>query len=96
MEWRTPLQTLWERQLLLCLLESFLADRQQRVVFNGELSNWENVKRGVPQGSVLGPFLFLIYINELCQGLCTNTKLFADDMSPFSVVDNIYESVITT
>ena len=95
MEWRTPLQTLWERQLLLCLLESFLADRQQRVVFNGELSNWENVKRGVPQGSVLGPFLFLIYINELCQGLRTNTKLFADDMSPFSVVDNIYESVIT-
>ena len=74
-------------------LKHFLTNRKQRVVLNGKSSSWTNVKAGVPQGSILGPLLFLIYINDLADGLSSNTKLFADDTSLFSV---IHDSVITT
>ena len=56
---------------------------------NGQLSSWSNIESGVPQGSILGPLLFSIYINDLSEDLTTNAKLFADDVSLFSVVDNI-------
>ena len=74
-------------------MKHFLTNRKQRVVLNGQSSSWTNVKAGVPQGSILGPLLFLIYINDLADGLSSNTKLFADDTSLFSV---IHDSVITT
>ena len=77
---------------LLSLLESFLTDRQQSLVLNGQSSNWENVSSGVPQGSVLCSLLFLIYINDLPRGLYADIKLIAGDTSLFSVVDNIDES----
>ena len=66
--------------------------RKQRVVLNGQHSPWADVKAGVPQGSILGPLLFLIYINELPNRLNSNVKLFADDTSLFSVVHNITDS----
>lgn len=77
---------------LLKLLSSFLADRKQRVVLNGTCSEWEGVLSGVPQGSVLGPLLFLIYINDLTDNINSNIRLFADDSSLFIKVRTIEEA----
>ena len=70
---------------LLKLLRDFLCCRKQRVVLNGQNSSWENVNTGLLQRSILGPLLFLIYINDLSNGVSSNCKLFADDTSLFSV-----------
>ena len=67
----------------------FLSFRKQRVVLNGQVSNWTSIEAGVSQGSILGPLLFLIYINDLSDDLSTNDKLFADETSLFSVVGDI-------
>ena len=77
---------------LLETLADFLNDRKQRDVLNGQNSSWANIEAGVPQGSILGPLLFLIYINDLPDNLSTNVKLFADDTSLFSVVHDIATS----
>ena len=71
---------------LLLLIQSFLADRKQRTVLNGKTSKWGSISAGVPQGSILGPLFFLVYINDLTEDLKCNVKLFADDMSIFTVV----------
>ena len=60
------------------LIIDFLSNRKQRVVLNGKYSSWTNVETGIPQGSILGPLFFLIYINDLFDNLVTNPKLFAD------------------
>ena len=52
-----------------------------------------DVKAGVPQGLIVGPLIFLIYINDLPNGLNSNVKPFADDTSLFSVVHNITDSI---
>ena len=72
----------------------FLRNKKQRVVLNGKTSNWENIHAGVPQGSILGPLLFLIYINDLAENLYSNPKLFANDTSLFSVVRDLNTSAI--
>ena len=69
------------------ILIDFLNSRKQRVVLNGQSSNWVDVKAVVPQGSVLRPLLLLIYINDLPKGLITNPKFFAHNTSLFSVQD---------
>ena len=61
---------------LIKLIESFLSDRYQRVILNGQCSSWEKIKAGVPQGSILGPLLFLIYINDISNNLQSDIKLF--------------------
>ena len=58
----------------------------QRVVINDQHPNWAPIPAGVPQGSILGPLLFLIYINDLPDNLNSLVKLFADDTSLFSTV----------
>ena len=77
---------------LLKLLHDFLSERRQRVVLNGQASTWTNVTAGVPQGSILCTLLFLIYINDLSEGLSTNAKLFAEDTSSFSVIHDSHTS----
>ena len=70
------------------LLKSFLNNRSQRVALNVQYSVWKLVTAGVPQGSVQDPLFFLIYINDLPLGLTTNVKLFEDDTSLLSAVNN--------
>ena len=71
---------------LLNLLEDSLKERKQRIVLNSQFSTWKNINAGLRQGSILGPLLFLLYINHLTEGLATIVKLFADNASLFSVV----------
>jgi hypothetical protein len=74
---------------LLIWLKDYLTDRQQRVLVNGQSSSWGNIKAGVPQGSVLGPLLFLIFINDLTDTIKhRKIRLFADDTCLFIEVDD--------
>ena len=77
---------------LLNLLEDFVKERNQCVVLNRQVSTQKNINARVPQGSIIGPLLFLIYINDLTEGLIINIKLFVDDTFLFSVVHNTQTS----
>ena len=70
-------------------IEQWLKDRRQRVVVDGEVSSWKPVLSGVPQGSVLGLILFLMYINDLEEGVTGNILKFADDTKLFRKVKEI-------
>ena len=70
---------------LLKLIENYLRNRKQRVVLNGYQSDYSKIV-GVPQGSVLGPLLFLIHINDLERNIGSNIKLFADVTMLFSII----------
>ena len=79
---------------MLNILAYSLSNRKQRVVLKGQVSTWTSVNAGFPQGSILGPLLFLIYINDLSDNLSFNIKLFPDDTSLFFVIhDNNVSAV---
>ena len=69
-------------------LENFLHKRKQRVILDGQTSEWTDVTSGIPQGSVLGPILFLIYINDFPDIVQSFIKLFADDTKIYKHCDN--------
>ena len=75
---------------LLSLLKNYLENRELRVALNGQKTVWRKIMSGVPQGSVLGPLLFLIYINDLPDGINSLCKIFADDTSLFSKFYDIH------
>ncbi len=76
---------------------NYLSGRQQRVVLNGETSKTLPVSSGVPQGSILGPLLFLIYINDLPTSITSplvNVSLFADDTKCFSIIESPTDALV--
>ena len=73
---------------LLKLLKNYLSNGKQRIVLNGATAGYGDVQSGVPQGSVLGPLLFLVYINDLEEHIKSQVRFFADDTMLFSVVKN--------
>ena len=70
-------------------ITNFLSNRKQRVTLNGVSSEWTNVTSGVPQGSVLGPLLFIIYVNDLPAAVKSHCRLFADDAKVYKQVADI-------
>ena len=73
---------------LLDWFSDYFDNRFQRVVVPGAQSDWIGIKAGVPQGSILGPLLFLIYIHDIVEYIGSIIRLFADDTSLYLVVDN--------
>ena len=67
-------------------VRDFLSGRRQRVVVNGKLSSWADILSGIPQGSVLGPILFVIFINDLPDVVSSTAKIFADDTKLFRAI----------
>ena len=73
---------------LVKLFQNDLSNRKQRVVLNGFSSDYSSIESGVPQDSVLGLLLFLIYINDLEKNIKSNVNFFAGDTMLFSIVNN--------
>ena len=77
---------------LLSFFTSYYSNRKQRVAINGFYSEFAEIESGVPQGSVLGPLLFLVYINDLERDIISNVKFFADDTMLYSIVKDPIKS----
>ena len=78
---------------LLKWIEAFLTNREQRVVLGNHQSQWSKVTSGVPQGSVLGPTLFVAFINDLPNQLSNKCKLYADDAKIVAKVDTLADII---
>jgi len=74
-------------------IREFLTNRQQQVVLNGESSSPAHVDSGVPQGTVLGPLLFLLFINDLPLHVKSQVRLFADDALMYRCVNSIEDQI---
>ena len=65
-----------------------MINRKQQVVINNTVSSQRNVRSGVPQGSVLGPSLFLFYVNDIIENIRSEIRLFADDVIMYSPLES--------
>ena len=74
-------------------IENFLSGRKQRVLVEGATSLEAEVTSGVPQGTVMGPLLFLVFINDLPDSVSSNVKLFADDCLLYRTINSIHDSI---
>ena len=79
----TKLDNIGIRGDILNWIRAFLSDCQQRVLLDNQCSEWTTVTSGVPQGSILGPLLFLVYVNDISTNMSSETRLFADDCTLF-------------
>ena len=79
---------------IILFIEAFLKNRKQKVVINGQSSEWTEVISGVPQGSVIAALLFVIYINDLPDNIQSHLFLFADDCKFFRQILTIADTVI--
>ena len=80
---------------LLSWFTDYLNDRLQRVVLPSGSSAWTPIKAGVPQGSILGPRLFLLYISDIVEDINSSIRLFADDTSLYIIVDDAIQAAET-
>ena len=74
-------------------IDAFLCYRQQRVVVKGVKSDWAPVVSGVPQGTVLGPLLFSLHINDITSDIESEIRLFADDCVCYREIKNVEDTV---
>ena len=80
----------------LSFISTYLAGRKQRTKVNNYFSDWSNINSGIPQGSILGPLLFNIYINDIFYFVNENSFTnYADDNTPYAI-DNNFETVINS
>jgi hypothetical protein len=91
----TKLKSIGIQGPLLSWIKNYLLDRKQRVVINGCCSDWWNGCAGGPQGSILGPLFFIIYINDIVAVINSSIKLFADDTSLYIIVDDPVDAAET-
>ncbi|MFI0416645.1 MAG: reverse transcriptase domain-containing protein [Candidatus Thiodiazotropha sp.] len=85
--------SLWHGGKTLKWIDTFLCDRQQRVMVNEVKSDWAPVLSGVPQGTVLGPLLVSLYINDITEDIDLELSLFADDCDCYREIKDIEDTV---
>ena len=78
---------------LLLWLRNFLKNRQQRVTIRETYSNWSPVTSGVPQGTILGPTLFLLNVNDISNVVTSSIKMFADDTKIYREINNAEDTL---
>lgn len=77
------------------LIHSFLRDRDQKDIFNGQFWNWSHIKVGAPRSLILELLLFLVFINDLPEELTTHANIFADDTLFYSVAHDSAASSVS-
>ena len=93
--WTSEMQTpsTWHNEKTLAWIDSFLCNRQQRVVVSGAKSQLAPVLSGVPQGTVLGPLLFSLHINGIMVGIESEIRLFAVGFVCYCQIDSIEDTL---
>ena len=89
------LESIGIRGSLLSWVKNYFSERKQRVVINNSTSSWHDINAGVPQGSILGLLLFIVFINDILTDINSTIKLFADDTSLYLIVDDPQETAQT-